>query len=113
MLMSPSLFFDNKKFISAKEASSLTGYSQDYVGQLARGNKIDSRRIGRVWYVGEESVLNYKNFLNQEISLLNKIQPPAPEIKKILGSKFSLGAKGKWISLFGRWRAFCQPCEFF
>jgi len=65
MLMSPSLFFDNKKFISAKEASSLTGYSQDYVGQLARGNKIDSRRIGRVWYVGEESVLNYKNFLNK------------------------------------------------
>jgi len=63
--MSPSLFFDNKKYISAKEASSITGYSKDYIGQLARANKIDSKRISRIWYVGEESLLNYKNFSNK------------------------------------------------
>ncbi|MEK7081180.1 MAG: hypothetical protein AAB902_02230, partial [Patescibacteria group bacterium] len=65
ILMSPSLFFDNKKYISAKEASFITGYSKDYIGQLARNNKIDSKRISRVWYVEEESLLNYKNFLNK------------------------------------------------
>jgi hypothetical protein len=66
MPMVPSLSFgDNKKYISAKKASLLTGYSQDYIGQLARGNKIDSKRIGRVWYVSEESILNYQNFANK------------------------------------------------
>ena len=59
--MSQSLFSDNKKYISAKEASSLTGYSRDYIGQLARSNKIDSKRIGRVWYIGEESILKHNN----------------------------------------------------
>src|SRR3989344_9036200 len=59
--MNSDLVFDNKKYISANEAASLTGYSQDYIGQLSRGKKIDAKRIGRVWYVSEESILNYKN----------------------------------------------------
>src|SRR3989344_6243485 len=63
--MNSGLVFDNKKYISAKEAASLTGYSQDYIGQLSRGNKIDSKRIGRVWYVCEDSLLRYKNFSNE------------------------------------------------
>jgi hypothetical protein len=63
--MSPNLFFDNKKYISAKEASLITGYSSDYVGQLARSKKIDSKKIGHhIWYVGEESILKYKNLSN-------------------------------------------------
>jgi len=78
--MTSSLFLDGKKYISAKEASSITGYSKDYIGQLARGKKIDSKRIGRVWYVLEEAILNYKNFLNQSgLSLeteTKKIQLP-------------------------------------
>ena len=57
--MNPSLFFDNKKYISTKEASSKTGYSQDYIGQLVRKGKIDSKKIGRTWYVQEDSILNY------------------------------------------------------
>ncbi|MBA3733088.1 tail fiber domain-containing protein [Patescibacteria group bacterium] len=59
--MNSELFFDNKKFISTKEVSTLTGYSQDYIGQLSRSKKVDSRRIGRVWYISEESILKYKN----------------------------------------------------
>ncbi|MFZ2522094.1 MAG: helix-turn-helix domain-containing protein, partial [Minisyncoccia bacterium] len=59
--MSPDLFFENKKFITSKQASKLTGYSKDYIGQLSRSQKIESRRIGHTWYVCEESLLNYKN----------------------------------------------------
>ncbi|MCX6701850.1 MAG: hypothetical protein NTX96_01485, partial [Candidatus Zambryskibacteria bacterium] len=59
--MSSDLFFENKKYISAKIAASLSGYSKDYIGQLCRGNKIGSRRVGHVWYVSEEALLKYKN----------------------------------------------------
>ena len=59
--MSSAIIIDNKKYISVKEASLLTSYSKDYIGQLCRSNKIESKRIGRVWYVTEESILNYKD----------------------------------------------------
>ncbi|MEI6843622.1 MAG: hypothetical protein WCK48_03930, partial [bacterium] len=59
--MGSDLFFENKKYILVKNASALTGYSKDYIGQLSRSGKIDSRRIGRAWYVCEESLLKYKN----------------------------------------------------
>jgi hypothetical protein len=59
--MGSDLFFENKKYIPAKDAAALTGYSKDYVGQLCRGNKVLSKRIGHTWYVCEESILNYKS----------------------------------------------------
>ncbi|MBI4117407.1 MAG: hypothetical protein HY451_01860, partial [Parcubacteria group bacterium] len=62
--MNSELFFDNKKYISVKKAATVTGYSSDYVGQLCRQNKINSKRVGRVWYVLEDSILNHKNFSN-------------------------------------------------
>ena len=81
--MSSELFLGDKKYISAKKASSLTGYSRDYVGQLARGNKIDSKKIRGVWYVEEKSILQYKDFsieLDQKITLPTKLpsSPRAP-----------------------------------
>ena len=59
--MVSDIFFENKKYISVKDASSLTGYSKDYIGQLCRSEKVLSKRVGRVWYVEEESLLTYKN----------------------------------------------------
>ncbi|MFZ2694032.1 MAG: helix-turn-helix domain-containing protein, partial [Minisyncoccia bacterium] len=59
--MVSDIFFDNKKYISVKDASTLTGYSKDYIGQLCRHKKVLSRRIGRTWYVEEESIVTYKD----------------------------------------------------
>jgi hypothetical protein len=81
--MSSALFFENKKYISAKDASALTGYSQDYVGQLSRGNKVDSKKIGKVWYVNEESILNYKKLPSE--SALNSVK----KVSEILVEKNS------------------------
>ncbi|MBI5126410.1 MAG: hypothetical protein HZA80_01435 [Candidatus Taylorbacteria bacterium] len=70
--MHPEFIFEGKKYISAKSASLLTGYTSDYIGQLCRGSKIDSRRVGRVWFVAEQDILNYeKNVrtLDQKISV--------------------------------------------
>lgn len=49
-----------KKYISSKRASGLTGYAQDYIGQLARGGAIDAQRIGGLWYVSLESLKEHQ-----------------------------------------------------
>jgi hypothetical protein len=58
--MSESLIFEGKKFISAKRAAEITGYATDYIGQLCRSGKIDSKLVGRNWYVLEESLKGHE-----------------------------------------------------
>ena len=47
-------------YISSKRAAEITGYTQDYIGQLARGGSIAAQRVSGLWYVVEESLKNYK-----------------------------------------------------
>lgn len=42
---------DGVQFIKAAKAAKSAGYTADYVGQLCRGGKIESRLVGRTWYV--------------------------------------------------------------
>lgn len=58
--MDQKLTFDGIDFVSSKEAALLTGYAQDYIGQLARGGKVRARRVGGLWYVNLESLGSYK-----------------------------------------------------
>lgn len=37
------------------------GYTNDYVGQLCRANKVDSSLVGRTWYVNPESLTRHKS----------------------------------------------------
>ncbi|MCX6701849.1 MAG: hypothetical protein NTX96_01480, partial [Candidatus Zambryskibacteria bacterium] len=70
--MSSDLFFENKKYISVKKAHLLTGYSKDHISKLCRLDIVASKKIGQIWYVGEESILKHKgssvsnNFLKIE-----------------------------------------------
>jgi hypothetical protein len=50
----------DKKYISAKRVHELYGYTSDYVGQLCRAGKLDSKMLGRSWFVNEDSIINYK-----------------------------------------------------
>jgi len=54
------IFFDGKEYLSAARAAEITGYAQDYVGQLARGSAILSHQVGNRWYVERQSILSYK-----------------------------------------------------
>ncbi len=36
-------------------------YTTDYIGQLCRGGKVESKLIGRAWFVNEESLLQHKS----------------------------------------------------
>lgn len=55
------VFFDGNEYLSALRAAEITGYTQDYVGQLARAGAILSKLIGNRWYVEKESILAHKS----------------------------------------------------
>ena len=58
--MGSDLYFDGKKFISSSRAAKISGYVNDYIGQLSRDGKLDCRMVGRSWYVSLESLLDHK-----------------------------------------------------
>ncbi|MDQ3018265.1 MAG: hypothetical protein M3Q64_00105, partial [bacterium] len=45
--------------VSLAEASKLTGYHQDYLGQLCRSNKIEAEKRGRSWFTTTEAIQSY------------------------------------------------------
>ena len=70
--MDGELIFDNTKYISSKRASEISGYTQDYVGQLCRDGRVDGRRVGRSWYVHEDSLLLYASAEKKGMSSAEK-----------------------------------------
>ena len=44
--MAEEVVLEGREYISSKRASEITQYSQDYIGQLARGGVIDAKRVG-------------------------------------------------------------------
>ncbi len=69
---------DGRDYISASRAAEITGYHQDYIGQLAREEKILSRRIGTRWYVDREGIFSHKE---SKDALLAAVQAQAVGIK--------------------------------
>jgi len=55
-----TLTLEGKEFISTKRAAEITGYAKDYIGQLCREGRIESRLIGRNWYILESSVREHR-----------------------------------------------------
>lgn len=51
---------EGKIYISASRASKITGYNPDYISQLCRKGVLDSRMVGRSWFVNEDSLKHYK-----------------------------------------------------
>ena len=52
---------DHKKYISLKEASKLSGYSADYVGQLIRNGKLEGKQVfsNVAWMTTEKALHEY------------------------------------------------------
>jgi len=59
-LMKGEVVIDGKTYISASRAAQISGYNSDYIGQLCRKGILDSRMVGRLWFVCEESLRSYK-----------------------------------------------------
>jgi len=50
------LKLDGKIYVSSKRAAEITGYAKDYIGQLSRAGKLDSKMVGRNWYINKDSL---------------------------------------------------------
>lgn len=59
--MNSDLYFEGKKYISSSRAAKISGYVNDYIGQLCRDGKLDARMVGRSWYVALDSLISHKN----------------------------------------------------
>ncbi len=77
------LEISGKRYISTRRAGKENKYHSDYIGQLIRGGKVDGQKVGRSWYVEEESL---KKYLNAESGAPVKIAPvkSAPVIKAVI-----------------------------
>lgn len=53
------LEIEGRRYISTRRAAKEHKYTSDYVGQLIRGNKIIGKKVGRSWYVDEDSLNAY------------------------------------------------------
>ena len=52
---------DNQdEFISTTVAAKISGYTQDYIGQLARKREISAKKIGRKWFVAKDELLLHR-----------------------------------------------------
>ncbi len=71
--MSDSIEIEGQAFVSAKRAAKDTGYSRDYVGQLARSGHIAARRVEGLWYVSLDSLNAYRTKAEEY-----KSEPPVP-----------------------------------
>lgn len=56
-----AVIFDGKEYVKASVVAERFKYTQDYLGQLCRGKKIDARLVGRAWYINLESLHGHKN----------------------------------------------------
>ncbi len=79
--MDDTVLIEGKTHISSRRAAKLSGYTQDYVGQLVRGKRVTAKKIGRSWYIQEISFRDYisgnpvlikKEFSNDRERLINR-----------------------------------------
>lgn len=75
-------------YISARRAAEITGYKQDYIGQLARAGRVVAKRIGGLWYVLEESLLGHKQSADSYVPtpphLLTVVEEPAQQAESLI-----------------------------
>tara|TARA_B100000508_G_scaffold24443_1_gene17603 strand:- start:1074 stop:2240 length:1167 start_codon:yes stop_codon:yes gene_type:complete len=49
------------RYVKASVAAKKFRYTQDYIGQLCRGKKIDARLVGRTWFVNTDSIVEHRS----------------------------------------------------
>ncbi len=71
--------YDGVEYIATSRAADITGYAQDYVGQLARDGEVQARKVGRRWFVDKAALLKHKKYND---GLLAQVQAQASGIRR-------------------------------
>ncbi len=70
-------------FIPSKQAAQVSGYAQDYIGQLCRAGLIQAQRIGGLWYVNLDSLYKHKQKADSYVPVAPR-KAPAPETESLI-----------------------------
>lgn len=81
------LEISGKRYISSKRIAKENRYHPDYVGQLIRGGKIIGTKVGRAWYVEEQSFADYLNGEDKAYQAPVAVPPPPREMHPIATEK--------------------------
>ncbi|MFA5838579.1 MAG: immunoglobulin-like domain-containing protein [Candidatus Paceibacterota bacterium] len=83
------VLINDKKYISTKKASELTGYTSDYVGQISRSGIIKSKLVGKTKFVEEIEILEYAKKFGRTNFIENNLNEEEKDTlaKKIIGDK--------------------------
>jgi len=54
--VSNEIYFNGCRFISVSETARIASVTRDYIGRLCRDGKLSGKRIGKLWYVEEDSL---------------------------------------------------------
>jgi outer membrane biosynthesis protein TonB len=72
------LEISGKRYISTRRAAREHGYHSDYMGQLIRGGKVAGQKVGRSWYIDEQSLAAYLGKAPASETLAQPATEPAP-----------------------------------
>ncbi len=83
--MRDSIEIEDHQYISSRRAAEIARYSQDYIGQLCRSGQVAGKRIGKIWFVDQDSlfqhVQKYSIPVSSQISS-GSVPSFLPELKK-------------------------------
>lgn len=82
-----SVVFEGKEYIKASVLAEKFRYTQDYLGQLCRGKKVDARLVGRAWYVNLASLEDHRN--NKYKTTVRDVKSSEISSKKASGNYLS------------------------
>lgn len=75
------LEISGKRYISTRRAGKEHKYHSDYIGQLIRAGKVDGQKVGRSWYVAEDSLAEYLGKEAAPKAPVMKVEVPAKVMK--------------------------------
>ncbi len=72
--------YDGDDFIPTQKAAEISGYTQDYIGQLARSGEIQARKVGRRWYIARKALEEHRATKD---AMLQAVQSDSSGVVKI------------------------------
>ncbi len=72
--------YDGADYVPTQKAAEISGYTQDYIGQLARAGEIPARKVGRRWYIARKALEEHRATKD---SMLQAVQSDASGVAKL------------------------------